>query len=280
MKNSNILKFLFIGVLASFVSCEKNEVTNETVATVIPKEITDNIVAMGIGSASSIEIVIRKDQNGIPTKYYQIQDDVLMTADQILHPEKHQDPKGNKSGVNKQYRTYYGIYPWRTISVRGISGGSNGLTGNQVAGLRNAIARYNNLGLGIRFSLSFGGARDNNEIVVQNDNSRPSNTAQSGFPSSGRAFHTCWIGNSFKGGNINTATTIITHEIGHCIGLRHTDWFDRSSCGQTGESQGSEGAVHIPNTTTWRDPNSTMNACVGSQTGFSNWDREALNWWY
>jgi hypothetical protein len=54
------------------------------------------------------------------------------------------------------------------------------------------------------------------------------------------------------------------HEIGHTLGMRHTDWFSRQSCGQSGESAGSDGAVHIPGTRTGFDSTSIMLACFGA----------------
>ena len=57
----------------------------------------------------------------------------------------------------------------------------------------------------------------------------------------------------------------ITHEIGHSVGFRHSDWFDRFSCGSGGgESAGSTGAIHVPGTPTGRDTTSIMNACFSN----------------
>jgi Dual-action HEIGH metallo-peptidase len=280
MKNSKIFKLLTIGAITFLTSCEKNSVANDTNDTSVPKEISAKIVELGIGSAQDIQVAVRPDINGVSTKYYQIQDDILMTADQILHPEKHQDP--NKTQKSTQYRTWYGIYPSRTISIIGFTGGTYGLTGNQITGLKNAVTRYNNLNLSVRFSLTFGANRGNCEIGVQNDPGLAPGSALSGFPSGGKPFANVWVGTNYKGGDINLATTIITHELGHCIGFRHTDYFDRLSCGanQRPEDAAGVGVEHIPGTPTGRDPNSTMNACVLPQTGFSNADKIAIDWWY
>ena len=75
----------------------------------------------------------------------------------------------------------------------------------------------------------------------------------------------------------------MTHELGHCIGMRHSDYHDRSfSCG-SGGSEGSSpfGANPIPGTPKF-DPNSIFNSCFSStQNGeFSEFDIIALEFLY
>jgi predicted Zn-dependent protease len=79
--------------------------------------------------------------------------------------------------------------------------------------------------------------------------------------------------------------TILAHEIGHCIGFRHTDYMDRSySCGgaYTNEGASSVGAIHIPGTPTTADATSWMLACIGTGQSrpFNTNDRTALNYLY
>lgn len=81
--------------------------------------------------------------------------------------------------------------------------------------------------------------------------------------------------------NINGIATTIAHEMGHCIGFRHTDYMDRSySCGGStdNEGDGGVGANYIPGTPTGPSANSWMLAC-GSPEGdrpFTSSDQTAL----
>ena len=76
---------------------------------------------------------------------------------------------------------------------------------------------------------------------------------------------------------------VIAHEIGHCIGFRHTDYKNRISCGGGGgETAGSIGAVHIEGTPTNVKGNydSWMMACTNGKANFNAADGVALNYVY
>ncbi len=113
--------------------------------------------------------------------------------------------------------------------------------------------------------------------------------ASAGFPSGGDPYHQIKINSNAIGSGtsntfINYCATIMAHEIGHCVGFRHTDYMNRAfSCG-TGGNEGSAGvgAIHIPGTPTGPDANSWMLACIGNNVNrpFNNNDQTALDFLY
>lgn len=152
-----------------------------------------------------------------------------------------------------------------------------------------AISRYNAENLQITFTRT--NARKAN-ITIEGFYQGPSG----GFITLGSAGFPSKNGNPYSKISMNThpqaygenpdlnyVASVIQHEIGHCIGFRHTDYMNRAySCGSGGnEGASNVGAIHIPGTPTGPDNGSWMLACSsgGNQT-FNNNDRIALNYLY
>jgi hypothetical protein len=149
------------------------------------------------------------------------------------------------------------------------------------------IARYNGQNLALTFQRVSSGAN----IALVNGNG--SYLASAGFPTSSGNPHNQVKINARAIGNpsspsstfISYVATIMAHEVGHCIGFRHTDYMDRSySCGGATANEGAStvGAIHIPGTPTTADAGSFMLACIGSGQNrpFNANDRTALNYLY
>jgi len=106
----------------------------------------------------------------------------------------------------------------------------------------------------------------------------------SGFPSGGAPFGTINIGGGLSTFSVDTIEHVITHEIGHTIGFRHSDYFDRSiSCGGAPVNEENPpsglGAILIPGTPSGAVVGgSIMNSCFrASETGeFTSTDLTAL----
>jgi hypothetical protein len=79
-------------------------------------------------------------------------------------------------------------------------------------------------------------------------------------------------------------TSVLQHEMGHCIGFRHTDYFNRAlSCGGRKSNEGSAGigAILIPGTPSGFDKESFMLSCsAGTDRTFNANDIIALNYLY
>ena len=103
-----------------------------------------------------------------------------------------------------------------------------------------------------------------------------------GFPSGGFPYGTINIGTGLQSYSVDVNEHVITHELGHTIGFRHSDYYNRAiSCGSGGnEGTAGVGAILISGTpSTAVVGGSIMNACFRStETGeFTSSDVTAVN---
>jgi hypothetical protein len=185
-------------------------------------------------------------------------------------------------GRNQQFQTnnvVTGLPRTITISL------SSQLPSAYSVAVTEAISRFNNEHLSLHFERTTATADISIEKGVGNY------LAISGFPGAdGNPYNTIklnsmFIGNSSNSVFTNYVATIITHEIGHCVGFRHTDYVDRSfSCGGKSmkETCGFAGAVLIPGTVAVPDRGSWMLTCIspGENRPFTAYDQIALRYLY
>ncbi len=195
-----------------------------------------------------------------------------------------------KDNKRKQYRTNSIVWPHqnRVINIRAINMGNFPNIRN---GLIEAVNNYNELNaqnwLNLSFTLQFANNIVNNgstiNIVIQQS------TEFGGFadfPSGGNPYNLVILYSSNNNLPIDMNEHIATHEIGHCLGMRHTDYSNRSvSCGVGGnEGFAGVGAVWIIGTTQLPngDINSVFMSCFNAQSNgeFTDGDRYALRYTY
>ncbi|QSQ25538.1 zinc-dependent metalloprotease [Pyxidicoccus parkwayensis] len=146
-------------------------------------------------------------------------------------------------------------------------------------GLDLAIENYNSQGLRITFAR--GSASDCTATISAKTTTGVGGS--SGFPKGGKPYGTINIGTGLQSYSADVNEHVITHEIGHTIGFRHSDYYDRSiSCGGAASNEGASnvGAILIPGTpSTATVGGSVMNSCFRSnETGeWSSSDRTALH---
>lgn len=282
MKKNTLFTAVFAVVLAAFTfSCKQQEgKVNPVTNTPISAEVIEQFKSLGIDARDAKFGEVTNELTGEKQTGYTLEKDMFVSEKQLaemLNSDVQTGPNG------EQYRTNNLVNGTRTIRVIGYTGGSFALTNKMRSGLQQAVASFNALPLRLTFSLSFA-TSTNADIVVYKVSGGAGGSA--GFPSGGNPYK--WVRINSGTDSFSTAVNkhVITHEIGHCIGFRHTDWFNRSiSCGSGGsEGTAGVGAVHIPGTPTTNVTSSTsiMVACFnsGSNGVFTSSDRTALNYLY
>lgn len=267
MHMRKLIKIAGLPVLVCFVlfSCKKN--SKEQVVEPISQEILAKISGMGFSSKN-----VQLHSEG-----YLVEGDIVITKE---HLNGKSENLLMRVADEEQYRTnnlVTGLPRNLTIRV------NSSLPARYITAVDGAISRYNALGLRITFSRVTSGGN----IVINPAPSGSGYLASAGFPTSGgNPYNSVLVNRSYLDTwNINTVTSIIAHEVGHCIGFRHTDFANRAySCGGSPVNEGAStvGAVHIPGTPTGADPNSWMLACIGNGVNrpFNANDIFALNYVY
>jgi len=163
------------------------------------------------------------------------------------------------AALKEQYRTANVVGP----NVSNICVNGAEFTGVFSTALNTAIARYNALGLQSRMTRTAGstaGCSATNTAHVT-----ASATNSSGFPANGVPFNAINISSQWMTAPPHTIGIVVIHELGHTIGIRHSDYFNRSiSCGgaPTNEGDGGVGAILIPGTPAGATPSGSLfNTC-------------------
>lgn len=273
MKKINLISFALVGIIAiTFFSCQKKDNAAVVNTDEISATTKSQIKALGFSADEA-----RKVDGG-----YLVEGDILLTEDNLSGKT---DNKLLSIAETEQYRTtnvVTGLPRVITVSV-------SNLPTVYTTAVSTMITRYNALGLLITFQL----VSTNGNIKVVGFNQGPSGgyitLGSSGFPtSSGNPYSQIMMNTNAAayGTNPNVLylASVLQHEVGHCIGFRHTDYANRAySCGGTAVNEGAStvGAIHIPGTPTGADAASFMLACSnGGNRTFNANDIIALNYLY
>ena len=275
------MKFSRIALLlvgASFFACqtENNEQPAETVESNVSPEIVAKLANydFNVNNVKEVDYFL---PDGSTTKMIRVEEDIHLPKDQVMGLPNLQGVSG------KNYHTNNLVAQNTVINIIGYTGGGGfGLSSKAQTALQWAVNNYNRLNLSIRFNLTYGTNYQPQDMVVYNNPNQSGSGGSAGFPSGGAPFKFVQI-YGLEGFNTNVNEHVITHEIGHSVGFRHTDYFSRQSCGQNvNEGSAGVGANPIPGTPSGYDPTSIMLACFSGSTDgeFNNNDVTALNYLY
>jgi hypothetical protein len=249
--------------------------------------LTMGISAMAFGCAAQTsetqEIIDNLVQAGFPADDVMVVDGKVYVghdAEVSLQASREMLQVDDSASGKEQYRTTNVV----SAAVQNICVNGAEFTGVFSTALNNAIANYNSLGLTFHMTRTTGSTTGCNAVITGRI-SGPTG-GSSGFPSGGLPFNTINIGSGLSTFAVGTVTHVITHELGHTVGFRHSDFFDRSiSCGGAASNEGTAGvgATLIPGTPSGATVGgSLMNSCFRTvETGrFTSSDITALNFLY
>jgi hypothetical protein len=207
-------------------------------------------------------------------------DGYIIENDIFIHRDSLDKTPSNSTTLriaqSEQYRTYNVVKVPRTISISGE------LLGNKMdASLDTMINRYNKLNLNLKFRRV---ASDGYIKLYPKYDFTGGTLASAGFPDAeGNPYRSVLVNmNVLKNLSVQAWGVVMQHEVGHCIGFRHTDYMNRSfSCGIGGnEGAQSVGAVLIPGTPSDPNDDSFMLACFNGdgKRSFNNNDIVAMKY--
>ncbi|WP_375772475.1 zinc-dependent metalloprotease [Archangium gephyra] len=238
------------------------------------------VALVGCGIDENQEIVANLQQAGFPADDIQVVDgQVYVGNDAHVTLEASREMLQAEKG-QEQYRTTNLVGTGVSkICVNPTS--SFAAYPNLMTGLDAAIANYNARGLRLTFQRGGTGCTANITATTMSGAG-----GSAGFPSGGLPYGTINIGTGMSAYSASVNKHVITHELGHCIGFRHSDYYNRAiSCGGAVSNEGAStvGAILIPGTpSTATVGGSVMNSCFSS-TSTGNWtssDIVALDYLY
>lgn len=264
----NYYSFIFmLGLLLTlYSSCKKSEVVEEKDIS-IDQVIKAKLLAAGFDLSQGF------------SKYgdkYIVENDIILSVEEINNLSKEKsvvdlfkkgvnEKSNNDASGSKGKTSHYVGNNLLNISsnIRTINIFMDNSFGAYLQNsLDSAIHRYNTLELGIVFNRT---TNSNLADIMINPVSSGSFLMSAGFPSNGNPYNEILVNTIFYNSSFNRVDAISTlaHEIGHCIGFRHTDFMNRVfSCGNEPWSPNEGGtANHISGTDPGPSSDSWMLAC-------------------
>lgn len=250
--------FGFLFVLA-IVSCESDSIINELSVKSRTPEIKSDLAIISSLGFDTTNVVVTDS-------FYIIEEDISFERGRIQEYI-------NTQGIGtRQAQSSSIVSTTNVMNIKLKIDASLYTTSDWRSAILQAIAEYNNIGSLIHFVE----VSSNYDLLIKEDTNLSSNVlGQGSWPSNGKVGSLVKINTTYNYLSLSQKIYLIIHELGHNLGLRHTNW------NGLGESTGI-GISGTPNFGDNPDPSSVMNGATGkySWDGFSNYDLVALKTLY
>lgn len=214
-----VIYFTLVGLL--IISCQKKDITEvlPTLSSGLSKLETNELLKAAINPKNAKKkLIIDLDST---LKLRIVSGDISLDPEKLLNGDYalYERPNGIK-----QYRRNNLVNKANTtIDILGYTGPCCTLTTRMQTGLKWAVNNYNHLNSNLNFRLSFGSNIEIADIIVLCKDFSEVN-GETDLASNQKPGKYIRIDKDLANYSIDVNEHVLTHQIGHAIGLRHIDW--------------------------------------------------------